>query len=331
MEGNYIKSTEDEAGHYDEDSFGFYSTAYFYISYYEEGESDSDAEIYRFKVVDRFNGEIAICETRPIDESKNIKIADISSKVPSNVKEKVEVEFDGEDYIVLYDKGEIVNGTKLTGAQLISKNVMENVFKLGYEDLTLPTVAKFGKNIDDDDIDLYLEKAVYSYNHAVDTLNTACSDLVLNDSNKDLVDVVRCVGSNPVSPSDPENFTAFTSDFLEDNPYDDGHYRAGVGNGIGRPEDENYLADYDRMVVLGITQANNVEDNEGWTYWLASRFIYSQSESVDFNMRYIYFDDSCNDHSLASVDSGSAYSDWTGHGLRPVVSLKSKGLSDLVD
>ena len=176
---------------------------------------------------------------------------------------------------------------------MISNNVMQDVdFLLGFEDSILNdlpdgTITKFGKNRDESDTDLYLEKAVYSYNHAVDTLNTACSELVLNDLNKDLIDEIRCVGSNPVSPSDPENFTAFTSGFLADNPYKSEYYDAGIGNGIGRPGDENYLSDYDRMVVLGVTQLEqNKGDGYGQRYFLASRFINEYSEETLVGIRY---------------------------------------------
>ena len=199
---------------------------------------------------------------------------------------------------------------------MISNDVLEyngDIFFLGDEDSSIKNWKLLIKEADLDD-NGYLtnfEKSVYSYNNAIDSLNTECKDLITENIN--IIDV-RSAGSNPTD-KESENETLYTSDNLEKWPIKNSTYVTGIANGISKGTDENYLSDFERMVSLKI---NTTGDN----YWLASRYITDNSESVYFWLR------SCNDNgegqpaAMWYTNEKVVFGFGDGLKLRPVVSLK---------
>ena len=222
------------------------------------------------------------------------------------------VKYDNKIWTILYDDS--TNGLQMISNQSLLYNDAE--FKFGYNDILITdwTGAEF------DGIDRLsdFEKSVYSYNNAIDTLNTACKNIVAANDN---ITDVRCVGSNPTNKS-AENETLYTSENLAIWPTNNSTYAAGIGNGIGKSTDLNYESDFDRMVALGINigydSAGDASD-----YWLASRFVSENSDRVRFIMRYVDSEGSFGDHYLWCVhESYAEYYNYY-HALRPVVSLAS--------
>lgn len=226
------------------------------------------------------------------------------------------VKYDNKIWTILYDDSE--NGLQMISNQSLLYNNSE--FRLGYNDTlitdwnSLITVADLDKS---GDLNSF-EKSVYSYNNAIDTLNTACKNIVA--ANDNIIDV-RCVGSNPSNKS-AENKTLYTSENLSKWPTNNATYTAGIGNGIGKSTDSNYVSDFDRMVALGINIGYD-SAGEGERYWLASRVVDAGSDGVDFSMRSVYSDGLYDYDNLWYVYESYAYYDSYYRALRPVVSLSS--------
>ena len=148
----------------------------------------------------------------------------------------------------------------------------------------------------------YFNKAMNSYNNAISTLNSAASDY----NNSTYSSRARCVGSSPSNPtSDSPGY--FTSSYSYMSSY----------NGKFKNQDTHYETDHNQMGTLGIRDIND-------TYWLASRIVYSYSNSGNFNVRYVDASGSLVNNSLCRVFSGGyAASNSHTYGLRPVFLLKS--------
>ena len=188
--------------------------------------------------------------------------------IPASV-ETIKYSYDGtkeneKDWIVLY-KDETVKTAEILSPEAIG------ALKLGKED----TEAQ-GSND--------WEKAVYSYNHAIERLNNYASSLVTNPNKIS----VRSVGSNPSNPN-YRNTTKYTSETIKNwNCAIDGKYNSSTGkyeggtpvtvNGIGEVGENNLEQDFVRMSALGVVSTEN-------NYWLASRYVYADS-----NYDYIDFD-----------------------------------------
>ena len=226
---------------------------------------------------------------------------------------------DGVKYKVLYEAGE--QGEEV---QLISANALESYsVYLGYQDGQIDwTDANVIAEADLDNNNTLndLEKGIYSYNHAIETLNKKCESLV-NKTNPDIVRV-RSVGSNPKDPNNDTN-TFYTSDFLANNPTNE----SGKYNGIGKKTDDNYLMDYNRMVELGLHKTENSQD-----YWMASRFVDEYADKLYFKIRYVFRTGAYRDCDLWHADTQMAVSSLSNNcGIRPVVYIRSNSLSKYLD
>ena len=132
------------------------------------------------------------------------------------------VKYDDKIWTILYDDS--TNGLQMISNQSLLYN--NSKFYLGYNDSlitswdSLITVADLDKSGDLN----YFEKSVYSYNNAIDTLNTACKSIVKTNDN---ITDVRCVGSNPGNKS-AENETLYTSENLSKWPINNATYAAGM-------------------------------------------------------------------------------------------------------
>ena len=141
-----------------------------------------------------------------------------------------------------------------------------------------------------------------SYNNAITTLNKEAEKYRKKEDG--IAEIARCVGSVPDNPN-----------------YDgSGMHKTQFGgkySGTLKNTDENYKADYDQMTALNI---NNI----GQWYWLASRYVNSNSDNSTFHVRSVYSSDRLNNYFLCLVSSdgyAGAYSH--GIGFRLVVRLKS--------
>ena len=106
-------------------------------------------------------------------------------------------------------------------------------------------------------------KSMNSYNNAINTLNNATSKYL----NTTYAESVRCVGSVPDNPS-YDGAGMHTTQF------------GGTYSGRLKDEDENYLTDWNQMNSLTI---RNIGDD----YWLASRYVSSNSNGSLFSVRSV--------------------------------------------
>ena len=139
------------------------------------------------------------------------------------------------------------------------------------------------------------------YNKVISTLNSAVSSY-----NNSTYGTVRCVGSVPNNPSQ-DSAGYFTSSYSYMSSY----------NGQFKNTDTNYTTDYNQMGTLGIRNIGN-------PYWLASRYVFSDSNYSYFCVRRVdssgglYYEDLCNVKS-----SGNTLANMNSVDLRPVFTLKS--------
>ena len=257
-------------------------------------------------------------------------VKDLSYDTTSKVGKYVS--YDGKDWIVLYDDSE--NGLQMISADVIKDENNEVIeYNLGRNDTTFTEseVTEIDGVVSEKS---YLEKSMYSYSRAVTTLNKICEDSVTLKAG--VIKGVRSVGSNPTTPNE-DNSKPFigskytipgygTSTWFEDNlnlqlnKTEEKTYYTTKGTSSAqeytiKDTDYNYEKDFDRMVALGITEADN-------DYWLASSIVYSNSSNVVFSMRYVYGGLGGSDYlwgvNLSKADYDSGYC-----AVRPVVSLES--------
>lgn len=232
------------------------------------------------------------------------------------------------------DTWRIIYDDSTHGLQMVSTNTFQynnSDFYLGYNDTLITDWTSINtgtsefkladlngnKSLDDN-----LEKSIYSYNQAIETLNTACENLFKENGNytRPYIQDVRCVGSNSVfANKNSENTTTATSaeiPLLETLPKNNASQAAGIVNGKGYGTDNNYETDFDRMVALGI----NGSDED---YWLASRVVYADSGYVYFDVRYVGSGGYYISGYLWYVSESGALGNYSSNALRPVVSLSS--------
>ena len=306
---------------------GYYMERYFYIKYKED--------LYRFKTFLN-DGTFAKEVTAPI--SKNEKIKKI--EVPKGKHIGEEVLFNGIEYIVLYGEGE-----KGQGAQLITKYALDNgqsLYNRIYlgnidpilDDLPEGTIKALEKNktsgTENEILDV--EKAIYSYNNAVETLNETCEKLIkAGMSNEDINKIIdiRSVGSNPNNKNSiireaGEN-ELFSSTDLGKWPISDEYYEAGIAKGLLENGDINYLEDYDRLVAIGEFSSDN------W-YWLASRTVSANSHQYLFLVRVVpnnYLP--CTSDYLLLERENTILGITRGYYVRPVITLSPNVLNTLIE
>ena len=216
--------------------------------------------------------------------------------IPASV-ETIKYSYDGtkeneKDWIVLY-KDETAKTAEILSPEAIGK------LKLGKED----TEAQ-GSND--------WEKAVYSYNHAIERINNYTASLVTNPNKIS----VRSVGSNPSSPN-YRNTTKYTSETIE-------NWNCSLGsnatikitvNGVGETGENNCEQDLVRMSALGVAST-------GSEYCLASRYVLAASDNVDFRVVTVSSGGSFNGGNLFYADSsGHAETNSYECAVRPVVKI----------
>lgn len=225
--------------------------------------------------------------------------------IPANV-ETIKYSYDGtkeneKDWTVLY-KDETAKTAEILSPETIG------TLKLGKED----TEAQ-GSND--------WEKAVYSYNHAIERLNNYASSLVTNPNKIS----VRSVGSNP-SNLNYRNTTKYTSETIEKlncnigGKYNNNtqKYEGGTPvtvNGIGEVGENNCEQDLVRMSALGVASTEN-------KYWLASRYADADSDGIRFRVVTVTSDGMfCADTLLEADSNGYANTYSYEYAVRPVVKI----------
>ena len=217
--------------------------------------------------------------------------------IPANV-ETIKYSYDGtkeneKDWIVLY-KDETAKTAEILSPEAIGK------LKLGKED----TEAQ-GSND--------WEKAVYSYNHAIERLNNYAASLVTNPNKIS----VRSVGSNPSNPN-YRNTTKYTSETIKNWNCSLGSNAGATKvtvNGIAEVGENNLEQDFVRMRALGVAST-------GSEYWLASRYVDADSDDVNFNVDVVYSDGSFSGSNLFDAhSSGIANTISYECAVRPVVKI----------
>ena len=172
------------------------------------------------------------------------------------------------------------------GIQIITDDTVETV-TLGYDDTLVS-----GSTRD--------EKAMNSYNSAINTLNSRASTYL----NTKYASDARCVGSVPNSKNSQSSYYTFTE---ISTSY----------SGKLRDTDENYQKDWTQMGKLGI------RDSSSNAYWLASRLVTpSTGSGATFSVRYAWGADYVDKKLIFShVTAGNdPYSKSSA--LRPVFTLK---------
>lgn len=214
--------------------------------------------------------------------------------IPENV-ETIKYSYDGtkeneKDWIVLY-KDETAKIAEILSPEAIGK------LKLGEED----TEAQ-GSND--------WEKAVYSYNYAIERLNNYASSLVTNPNKIS----VRSVGSNPSNPN-YRNTTKYTSETIKNWNCSLGNGTKVTVNGIAEVGENNCEQDLVRMSALGVASTEN-------EYWLASRYVVAVSDEINFFVGTVDPDGRFNGYYLFYAhSSGYAVPSVYEFAVRPVVKI----------
>ena len=192
-------------------------------------------------------------------DNNGVTLGPIKSEVDMSIKEgdKVKYSYDGtkeneKEWIVLY------KDEKTKTAEIISPEAIGKL-TLGCRD----TEAQ-GKND--------FEKAIYSYNHAIERINDYTASLVTNPNKIS----VRSVGSNPSDPN-KRNTEKYKSDELESwNCKYDGKIVAETAKML-EGSDRNESTDEEQMKKLGIFDI-------GEFYWVSSREVLDYNDSIYFSV-----------------------------------------------
>lgn len=184
-----------------------------------------------------------------------------------------------------------------------------------------------GKGAQKTDIDNFnIAKGVY--NDAINVLNTAAEEYVTSNPNlAAIAKSSRCVGSLPGSPN-TRNTAKYTHIEGTNNYFAiyDEQFEAGEDDvAYTTNNTTNYTVDWAQLGTLGIK--NITDTTNGNNYWLASRYVYRNSESTltCFPVCMAYKSGKIIDSSfLCGVNSsGVTYSYSKTQALRPVITLKS--------
>ena len=211
-----------------------------------------------------------------------------------NEGKKVEYSYDGTDankkeWTVLYDNGDTL--------EILSPDAIGNL-AIGSEDEETQGSNEW-------------EKAVYSYNHAIERLNNYAASLVTNPNKIS----VRSVGSNPSNPN-YRNTTKYTSETIKNWNCSLVNGTKVTVNGIAEVGENNCEQDLVKMRALGVASTGN-------RYWLASRYVNAASNFVKFcvsSNNFGYFSP------LIASSDGYASAGNFGSAVRPVVKVNASSV-----
>lgn len=250
---------------------------------------------YKVKVSEIYDGELT--QQARITLAKDILIINTASSTDKEKSPYVNYYYsEDEDPIlcrVLYDKND------LYGLQIISVEPLRKV-KLGYDDDS-------GKITGNDNF----EKAMNSYNRAIETLNEYAESYMDTQDGTKIVKDARCVGSDPRAGHKNDESTT-----IQENT-------SSYGTVNLKDTDTNYLIDEERLQEIGLygfTQKDTNSPEE--KYWLASRITVGDKFYIRVVTSRGYLTSSTD---LCKVYSwGSVYSASEENYLRPIFSLNSE-------
>lgn len=228
--------------------------------------------------------------------------------------------YDGMLWRVLYD--DEINGLQVICDEAITDK-QGNKIKLGYNDPTIDTskIEHFEdfNTITDTTNRENLEKALYSYNNAIVTLNNAAKNAVT--AAPGIIKDVRSVGSVPNNKNSGATTKYNSQELLA--------WGTPTLNGKGFEADTNYVQDNERMILIGNANTTNNE-----YYWLASRKVFfweNKSSYIDtftygmYIMRYDEYMSGLYEAKLISASiqyNYSAYGSYDQYCIRPVITLE---------
>ena len=189
-----------------------------------------------------------------INKNGSIGAIEEAIKLPIGLKEGDEIELDAdkdgtkETWIVLYKNTDNI--------EVISKNTMGEL-TLGVDDTEAQTEAT---DLDNSKAVEDIEKVIYSYNNAIDRLNSYCASLIKIPN-----EGVRSVGTVPDNPSYRDTSKPYEIKKLDKWKNKTAWKTYGIH---GENGDENYMSDWVQMGKFGIRAL----DKE---YWLGSRNVYA--------------------------------------------------------
>lgn len=236
------------------------------------------------------------------------------------------VRYDGKDWIILYDDNE-------NGLQMISKEVLKyngGDFTLGYNDSSVSDWNAISSEVDLDSNGILtnFEKAIYSYNNAISTLNNACESLVTPSSN---IESVRCVGTNPVNKDDESDGYFVDSSLIAALEGSDQCNPDSINNKIKAPTDFSSMDDK----IMGVLDCKCEEQEEIIPGFYGTVKKYFMARMInEYNMMgngyFISIDGwswKASDPTMCKffvrVSNSDLYVGNVSNGLRPVIKLKS--------
>lgn len=245
---------------------------------------------------------------------------DVTQKIPRIYSDEVKaaltegkyVTYNGEKYMVLYDVTfDEENGTE-RGIEIVSENSLEAVI-LGYND---PEIPNSSEGYDFTGTNAQFEKARWSYNNAIITLNKYAQKY-----KTELAERARCLGSDPSNPLKENNDYIFTDNFIDKPIIKDEDSNSTIED-IGNPN-----KDLEQLQKIG-GQGN------GTTVWMSSRDWWDGGISGRsfFGVRICSWGSLGVEASLGKAGFIGVYSNGTkttsedatkGWGFRPVIQLKS--------
>ena len=211
-----------------------------------------------------------------------------------------------ETWIVLYDgTADHLNENEI---EVISKDTMGNL-TLGANDTEATNATDINGNGTLEDI----EKAIYSYNNAIDRINNYCASLIKIDNLG-----VRSVGSKPSEP----NYRNTTKPSVKAQSNSDTWINKvawetyGV---LGEEEDTNYTVDWNKIETLEIAKSGDTKE-----YWMASRTILvNDSLDDNFMLRTVSKEGKRSSYWLwDSVSTGKAHGTSPTSTVRPIIKLE---------
>ena len=203
-----------------------------------------------------------------------------------------------ETWIVLYDgTADHLNENEI---EVISKDTMGKL-TLGANDTEATNATDINENGTLEDI----EKAMYSYNNAIDRINNYCASLIQIDNLG-----IRSVGSKPSNPS-YRNESTYAIKNLDSWRDKTAWETYGI---LGGDSDTNYTEDWNQMNAAGIKISG--------AYWMASRFVTENGLYVYFRIFRVFNGSLENVYLCCIGDSRDTDEDSYYSGVRPIIKLQ---------
>ena len=237
-------------------------------------------------------------KARPGDYVKYTPTEKQFSMTPEQTGQDANQDFNTGDYTGLW---QVLYNDAEHGLQIISADTVGKL-TLGHEDSDGDETIRTAEDE---------EKVIRAYNNSINTLNSFSRNYV--DTRYAISG--RSVGSDPVNPDD--TVTELETIEFTPNGYTDGNVGAYVSN-------EKYELDNNAMKAATSQNTDGILEI-GKGYWLASRFIFSNSFYGGLLVRHCYSVGDSINSPMWYVDASGVSNPYTASfGVRPVITLKSE-------